>query len=96
MTFSTRSEPDAQSSVVPGLSPKEALMNVPRIEAALTEDRKLTLEVLPFRAGDTVEVIVLERAGPNEDEQVADWLTASKRSLQEVWDNDEDAVYDHV
>ena len=27
---------------------------------------------------------------------VADWLEASKRSLAEIWDNDEDAVYDQL
>lgn len=69
-----------------------------RIETTLTEDRKLTLDNLPFRVGDTVEVIVLERGAPDEAEvePIADWLAASKPSLQEVWDNDEDAAYDHV
>jgi len=27
---------------------------------------------------------------------VADWLAASTASLTEVWDNEEDAVYDHL
>jgi len=27
---------------------------------------------------------------------VADWLAASIPSLREVWDNEEDAVYDHL
>ena len=27
---------------------------------------------------------------------VADWLEASKRSLAEIWDNDQDAVYDEA
>lgn len=26
----------------------------------------------------------------------AAWSAASNRSLQEIWDNDEDAVYDHL
>ena len=30
-----------------------------RIETTLTQDGKLTLDQLPFRAGETVEVIVL-------------------------------------
>jgi len=34
-------------------------MNAHRIEAVLAEDKRLTLEDLPFRAGDAVEVIVL-------------------------------------
>jgi hypothetical protein len=35
-----------------------------RIEAVLSEDGKLSLEQLPFRAGQAVEVIVLPIAGP--------------------------------
>ncbi len=31
---------------------------------------------------------------PSEAELVADWLAVTGRSLQEIWDNDEDAVYD--
>jgi hypothetical protein len=27
---------------------------------------------------------------------VSDWLQASSRSLAEVWDNEEDAVYDNL
>ena len=36
-------------------------MNAHKIETVLTEDGTLTLRGLPFRAGDTVEVIILER-----------------------------------
>jgi excisionase family DNA binding protein len=32
----------------------------------------------------------------SEAELVSDWLAVSGRSLQEVWDNDEDAVYDQL
>lgn len=35
-----------------------------RIEAVLTEDGKLTLNQLPFRAGETVEIIVLSVPTP--------------------------------
>lgn len=35
-----------------------------RIEVVLTEDGKLSLERLPFRAGQTVEVIVLPAQSP--------------------------------
>lgn len=35
-------------------------MNAHRIETVLTEDGTLTLRGLPFHAGDTVEVIILE------------------------------------
>jgi hypothetical protein len=35
-----------------------------RIEVVLSEDGKLSLDHLPFRAGQTVEVIVLPAASP--------------------------------
>ncbi|QIR35355.1 hypothetical protein HCG51_00375 [Tolypothrix sp. PCC 7910] len=35
-------------------------MNAHKIEVVLTEDGTLTLQGLPFYAGDTVEVIILE------------------------------------
>jgi hypothetical protein len=35
-----------------------------RTEAVLTEDGKLSLDNLPFRAGQTVEVIVLPATSP--------------------------------
>jgi hypothetical protein len=35
-------------------------MNAHKIETVLTEDGTLTLRGLPFHAGDTVEVIILE------------------------------------
>ncbi|WP_414526642.1 hypothetical protein [Nodularia chucula] len=35
-------------------------MNAHKIEAVLTEDGTLTLQGLPFHAGETVEVIILE------------------------------------
>lgn len=37
-------------------------MNAHRIETALTENGKLSLQNLPFRKGDEVEVIILERS----------------------------------
>ena len=38
------------------------LMNAHRIETALTENGKLSLQNLPFRKGDKVEVIILDRS----------------------------------
>lgn len=37
-------------------------------------------------------------AGPEQSEAalVSQWLAASSRSLQEVWDNEEDAIYDNL
>lgn len=37
-------------------------MNVHRVEATINQDGTLTLEGLPFRAGDLVEVIILDRS----------------------------------
>ncbi len=56
---------------------------------------------LPFKSGTALEIIILERdTGTEKDadeaEHVAEWLNASKRSLQDVWVNDEDAVYDNL
>lgn len=39
-------------------------MNAHRIETALTENGKLSLQNLPFKKGDEVEVIILERSSP--------------------------------
>jgi hypothetical protein len=36
-------------------------MKAHRIEATLTENGTLTINNLPFQAGDTVEIIILER-----------------------------------
>ncbi|MGJ5632698.1 hypothetical protein [Nostoc sp. CALU 1950] len=44
-------------------------MNAHKIEIVLTEDGTLTLQGLPFHAGDAVEVIILEAKTP--DNQVA-------------------------
>ena len=44
-------------------------MNAHRIETALTENGKLSLQNLPFKKGDKVEVIILER---NSSKIVAD------------------------
>ncbi|MEH1867562.1 MAG: hypothetical protein V7K69_21490 [Nostoc sp.] len=44
-------------------------MNAHKIKIVLTEDGTLTLQGLPFHAGDAVEVIILEAKTP--DKQVA-------------------------
>jgi hypothetical protein len=40
-------------------------MNAHKIKIVLTEDGTLTLQGLPFHAGDAVEVIILEAKTPN-------------------------------
>ncbi|HEY9779035.1 MAG TPA: hypothetical protein V6D09_02690 [Leptolyngbyaceae cyanobacterium] len=42
-------------------------MNAHKIETVLNEDGTLTLRGLPFRAGDAVEVIVLESRTPQHE-----------------------------
>ena len=42
---------------------------------------------------------LLDLSGPPQEDEgalVAEWLEASKPSLEEVWDNEEDAVYDQL
>lgn len=42
-------------------------MNAHKIEVVLTEDGTLTLQGLPFHAGDAVEVIILETKTPQKN-----------------------------
>ncbi len=44
-------------------------MNAHKIEVVLTEDGTLTLQGLPFHAGDAVEVIILETKTPQKQAQ---------------------------
>lgn len=44
-------------------------MNAHKIEVVLTEDGTLTLQGLPFHAGDAVEVIILETKTPQHQSQ---------------------------
>jgi hypothetical protein len=44
-------------------------MNAHKIEVVLTEDGTLTLQGLPFHAGDMVEVIILETKTPQHQAQ---------------------------
>jgi hypothetical protein len=53
-------------------------MNAHKIEVVLTEDGTLTLQGLPFHAGDAVEVIILETKTP---QQQAQHLPQSSRNL---------------
>ena len=68
-------------------------MNAYKAEAIVTEDGKLMLTGLPFQAGRTVEVIILEREISNpiylaiEDDR--DYLIGSSASMTE-WDSEAD------
>ncbi|MFE1743640.1 hypothetical protein [Coleofasciculus sp. H7-2] len=45
-------------------------MNAHRVETTLTEDGRLTLNNLPFCAGDSVEVIVVVRTAPSAKQNI--------------------------
>jgi len=49
---------------------KSEIMNTHKIETVLTEDGTLTLQGLPFHAGDTVEVIILQAKTPQRQDAV--------------------------
>ncbi|MDZ8052696.1 MAG: hypothetical protein RMX68_015950 [Aulosira sp. ZfuVER01] len=44
-------------------------MNAHKVEVVLSEDGTLTLQGLPFHAGDAVEVIILETKTPQQQAQ---------------------------
>jgi hypothetical protein len=72
-------------------------MQAVRILTKPEKDGELILKDLPVRKGISVEVIILSaREGETEAALVADWLGASLPSLREVWDNEEDAIYDQL
>lgn len=52
--------------------------------------------VEPIEGYDQEEVIITFLRGDDEAERalLAEWKGASMRSLQELWDNDQDAIYD--
>ena len=59
----------------------------------LTVDRPLGRRLFVLVLG----AAMLNLGDPNsegEAEHLRDWLSASEKSLREVWDNEEDAVYD--
>ena len=72
-------------------------MQAVRILTRPEKDGELVLKGLPVKAGVPVEVIILSiREEETEATLVADWLGASLSSLREVWNNEEDAIYDQL
>ncbi|MFH7243014.1 MAG: hypothetical protein ACHWZW_09215 [Spirulina sp.] len=62
-------------------------MNAHKVAATFMEDGTLVLKGLPFHAGDTVEIIILEQ--PQEDQRP--WLAQGRHSLAgTVQQNDDD------
>jgi uncharacterized protein (DUF433 family) len=72
-------------------------MQAVRILTRPEKDGELILKDPSVRRGVPVEVIILSiREGETEATLIADWLGASLPSLREVWDNEEDAIYDQL
>ena len=61
------------------------------------EQRQLRATLPEGATPGTVRVLVLwPEAAESEDALHTDWMAASRASLQEVWDNEEDAIYDEL
>ena len=77
----------------------EDMMNAHRIETTLKENGTLTLHDLPFEAGVSVDVIVLETNGSSKTNEAVDdlspprreeaneenWADKFERELEKVW-----------
>ncbi len=63
-------------------------MNAHKISVTLTENGEVTLKGLPFQAGETVEVIVLEKSEPLQPSSLSDqeYLEGVAKTLTE-WDS---------
>ena len=44
-------------------------MSTYRVDATLTEDGKITLDDLPFQAGDSVEIIIVTRSSQSTEKE---------------------------
>lgn len=57
----------------------------------------LQVELPPEAPTGAVRVLLLwAEHDESEAALISDWRAASNSSLREIWDNDEDAVYDHL
>lgn len=57
-------------------------MNAYKVETTLTEDGTLKLQGLPFHAGDTVEVIILERPSCQQEQTATPTLESNQYPLR--------------
>jgi hypothetical protein len=60
----------------------------------MTTLESLTIEPIIFYTVD--ESAKLLRVSPRAMLSLSEWLTVSARSLKEVWDSEEDAIYDQL
>lgn len=63
-----------------------------RIETTLTQNGTLTLDHLPFRAGETVEIIVLTTASPQDRSSLHGTLLEYHDPLEPVAEQDWDTL----
>lgn len=72
----------------------EPTPNAHRVETALEQDGTLTLDHLPFRAGQTVEVIILPRPAPatTDDNPLQGTVLRYDRPFDPVADDEWDAA----
>jgi len=68
-------------------------MNAHKISVTLTADGQVTLKGLPFQAGETVEVIVLEQSVRSQPSSLSDqdYLEGIANTLTE-WDSEADQL----
>ncbi|AFZ50384.1 hypothetical protein [Dactylococcopsis salina] len=68
-------------------------MNAHKISVTLTADGQVTLKGLPFQAGETVEVIVLEQSARSQPSSLSDqdYLEGIANTLSE-WDSEADQL----
>jgi len=68
-------------------------MNAHKVSVTLTADGELTLKGLPFQAGETVKVIVLEEAEKSQPSSLSDqeYLEGVATTLTE-WDSEADQL----
>ena len=73
---------------------KNLTMNAHKVSLTLTTDGEVTLKGLPFQAGETVEVIVLEKPARSEDfSSISDrgYLKGVETTLAE-WNSEADEI----
>jgi hypothetical protein len=78
-----------------------SIMNAYKVEAVVAENGTVTLQGLPFRPGETVEVIVLERSPavvgrpPQGEKTALDWeyLLGVEAQMSEWISSEDEAAY---
>ena len=88
-----------QPSVYYTVEEAAALLRVSRQSVMRLLASRRNLGVKIGRHWRILGAALLDLSAPPQDTEAAlieDWLAASNKSLREVWDNEEDAVYDRL